>query len=146
MILVSSCLAGNNCTWKGTNNENLYIKELVDKGLAIPICPEVLGGLSVPRNPSEIRNSKVITNKGVDVTDQFNKGAYKTLELCKKYNCNKAILNEKSPSCGTKYTYDGTFTNTLVNKMGVTAKLLKENGIEVISSEDIDKIKLLLEI
>jgi len=100
------------------------------------ICPEVDGGLTVPRHPCEIQNNKVINCLGEDKTSEFRNGAEITLQLCKKYNIKKAILKEKSPSCGSSYIYDGTFTGTLIPGQGITAKLLRENGIKVISDEE----------
>jgi len=115
---------------------NDKIKRLVDRGKAIMICPEVEGGLKVPRLPCEIRKGRVVNTALEDKTENFVDGAHKTLELAKKYGIKKAILKEKSPSCGTKYIYDGTFTKTLVPGQGITARLLQENGIDVISDED----------
>ena len=100
------------------------------------MCAECLGGLSIPRDPAEIINDKVITNKGIDVTREYNKGAEEVLKYCLDNNIKKAILCDKSPSCGLR-TYDGTFSGKLIDKPGITAKLLIENGIEVITSKDL---------
>lgn len=103
MILVSACLAGINCKYSGGNNYNEKIFNLVKQGKAIPVCPEQLGGLQTPRNPAEIKmiNGKrcVIDNKNIDVTENFEKGAYEVLELAKKIEIKKAILQPRSPSC-----------------------------------------------
>ena len=114
------------------------IEKLKDKYNLIVICPEVMGGLSIPRDPSEIKGDKVISNKGNDVTKEYNLGAKIALELAKKYNCKKALLMEKSPSCGVKKIYDGTFSKNLIDGMGITTKLLYENKIEVYSKDEID--------
>lgn len=136
-ILVSACLLGINCKYNGENNKNdKVIKYLEDKEV-IPICPEIYGGLSTPRNPAEQVGDKVITNKGIDVTDNYLKGAEETLKLAKRFNIKKAILKAKSPSCGVQNIYDGSFTKTLIKKDGITTKLLKKNGIEVITEMDI---------
>ena len=136
-ILVSACLLGINCKYNGENNKNdKVIKYLEDKEV-IPICPEIYGGLSTPRNPAEQVGDKVITNKGIDVTDNYLKGAEETLKLAKRFNIKKAILKAKSPSCGVQNIYDGSFTKTLIKKDGITTKLLKNNGIEVITEMDI---------
>ena len=137
MILVSACLCGINCKYNGKNNYNEKIFNLVKEGKAIPICPEQLGGLSTPRNPSEIKDSKVINNKKEDVTDNFIKGATEVLELAKKLNIEKAILKSKSPSCGKGKIYSGNFDGKLVDGNGILTDLLIKNGIEVISSDEI---------
>ena len=139
--VVSSCLAGIKCRYDGTCKKNDYVCSLVEKGLATPMCPEVLGGLSIPRTPSEIIGDKVITKDGKDVTDNYNLGAEIVLEYCKKNNVKQAILMDKSPSCGIK-TYDGTFSGKLVDRMGITAEKLTDNGIKVISSSEIEGRKL----
>jgi uncharacterized protein YbbK (DUF523 family) len=135
MILVSGCLVGINCKYDGGNNYDERIFNLVKEGKAIPICPEQLGGLKTPRNPAEIQNKdgerKVVTCEGDDVTIQYKKGAEEALKIAKQCNCHMAILKEKSPSCGTKNVYDGTFSKKLISGMGICAQLLHENGIEV---------------
>ena len=136
LVLVSACLAGVNCKYNGKNNLNPEILKLVEEGRVILVCPEQLGGLSTPRNPSEIKSDQVIMNDGTNVTYEYIKGAEETLRLAKLYNINKAILKAKSPSCGNLYIYDGTFSNTLTYGEGITTKLLRENGIEVINEEE----------
>ena len=137
MILVSACLAGVNCKYNGSNNYNEKIMELVRKGEAILVCPEQLGGLPTPRVPSEIINSKVITKDGVDVSNEYKKGALEVLRLCKELNITKAILKANSPSCGCGTIYDGTFSGTKIKGNGITAQLLIDNGIEVLTEKDI---------
>ncbi len=132
--VVSSCLAGYNCRYDGSNKKNDYVCKLVKNGLAEPMCPECLGGLSTPRKPSEIvivnGEKRVMTIDNEDVTREFNKGAQIVLDYCKKNNIKKAILMDKSPSCGLR-TYDGTFSVKLVEVKGITAEKLLENGIEI---------------
>lgn len=140
MILVSACLAGVNCAWDGKNRLDKKIKELVDSKLAIPLCPEVLGGRDRPRTKAEIKGgsgedvldgkAKVFDEQGKDVTDKFLKGAYLVLQTAKKYNIKKAILKSKSPSCGVGRVYDGSFKGNLVRGDGVSAALLKREGLE----------------
>lgn len=144
MILVSACLAGFKCRYDGSSKEDDIIIKLVKEGKAIPICPEILSGLSTPRIPFEIKDNKVINKNGEDYTEIFNRGALMTLELCRKFNCDKAILKSKSPTCGCGSIYDGTFTGNLIDGYGITAKVLKDNGIEVISSDDLERIKSLI--
>lgn len=138
-ILVSACLVGVNCKYNGGNNLNLEILKLVQEGKAILVCPEQLGGLSTPRNPSEIVDrisSKVVASDGTDVTKEYQKGAYETLKIANLYQVKKAILKSKSPSCGNTTIYDGTFTHTLTGGEGITTKLLRENGIEVVNEDE----------
>ena len=136
-ILVSACLLGTNCKYDGNNNKNDKVLNYLKDKEIIPICPEILGGLTTPRNPSEIVGDKVITNNNKDVTKEYKKGAEETLYLAKLLNVNKALLKESSPSCGSNKIYDGTFTHNKMNGIGITARLLKENGIEIISEEEI---------
>lgn len=140
MILISACLAGVNCKYSGDNNYNEKVANLLKRGDAILICPEQMGGLPTPRLGAEIveKDGKryVYMKDGTDVTEQFERGANEVLEIAKKINATKAILKSRSPSCGVDIIYDGTFTKTKIDGDGVTAKLLRENGIEVISSDD----------
>jgi len=131
MIVVSACLAGINCNYEGTNSENPRVVQLVTEGRAVIVCPEQLGGLTTPRTPAEIKNGRVFTKDGIDVTEAFIRGAGEVLGICKKYNCDKAILKANSPSCGCGKIYDGNFNGSLADGDGVTAALLKKHGIEV---------------
>ena len=141
MILVSACLAGVNCKYDGGNNYNKKIMDLVKSGEAILVCPEQLGGLTTPRTPSEIKSidSKkyVFTKDGTDVTDNYNRGAHEVLKLAKELGIKKAILKAKSPSCGCGFIYDGTFTKTKIPGNGITTQLLLDNGIDVITEDEI---------
>lgn len=136
-ILVSACLFGVNCKYNGKNNENEKIIKSLKNCNVILVCPEQLGGLATPRIPAEISHNKVITKDGTDVTYEYTKGAMETLNIAKKFSATKAILKSKSPSCGKNKIYDGTFSSTLTNESGITAKLLMQNDIEVISSDEI---------
>ena len=139
-ILISACLVGENCKYNGGNNLNPKIEALLEKYDLIPFCPEVEGGLDTPRNPSEIKGEFVFMDNGRDVTESFYKGAKKALMLALFLKIKIAVLKERSPSCGTNQVHDGSFTNTLIDGMGITAKLLKENGIAVYSEDEIDKL------
>ena len=136
-ILVSACLLGENCKWNAQNNLDEKVIKLKEQYDLVPVCPEVLGGLTTPRNPAEQKGDKVYDNLGNDVTAQFSGGAQKSLELARANNCKMAILKAKSPSCGTKKVYDGTFTKSLTDGNGVTAKLLIENGITVLNESEL---------
>lgn len=136
-ILVSACLLGLNCKYDGENNRNEKVLEYIKDKEVIPVCPEIFGGLQTPRIPSEIVGDKVLNREKIDVTKEYQKGAEETLYLAKLFNVKKALLKESSPSCGTNTIYDGTFTGNKINGIGITAKLLKENGIEVISENEV---------
>ena len=132
-ILVSACLLGTNCKYNGSNNKNDKVLEYIKDKEVIPICPEIMGGLPTPRTPSEIVDNKVLTKDGLDVTNNYLKGAEEVLYLAKLFNIKKAILKSKSPSCGKGKIYDGTFNNKLIDGNGITTNLLINNGIEVIN-------------
>ncbi|WP_297713879.1 DUF523 domain-containing protein [Clostridium sp.] len=143
MYLISACLCGVNCKYNGLNNYNEICDKLFTSGKAILVCPEQLGGLPTPRIPSEIigessnilnnNNGSVIDKNGNDVTPQFVKGAKETLQIAKKLNIKKAILKDGSPSCGVNYIYNGNFNGSKIKGMGLTAQLLKESSIDIIS-------------
>lgn len=134
---LSACLCGFCCRYDGKDNLVEEIKHIYDEGRAILICPEVMGGLPVPRHPCEILDGRVINNMGEDKTYEFTLGAEKALGLCKKYGVKKAILKQSSPSCGSKLIYDGTFTSRKINGMGIAALLFCENGIDVVGESEI---------
>ena len=118
-------------------------------GRLIAFCPEVAGGLSVPRLPAEIQSddgnavldgtAKVFDNQGNDVSENFINGAKKALETAKSNNIKVAILKSKSPSCGSSFIYDGTFSSIQKVGHGVTTALLERNGIKVFSDLEIEK-------
>lgn len=139
MILVSACLLGINCKYDGDNNSHEgVIKYLKDKQFIL-VCPEQLGGLSTPRIPCEIVNGKVKNKHGLDMTEKFLKGAYEALKIAKIYSCKKAILKEGSPSCGSHKIYDGTFLGNKIDGIGITASILKNEGIDIISERQLEK-------
>ena len=149
MYLISACLCGVNCKYNGLNNYNEICEKLLASGKAILVCPEQLGGLPTPRIPSEIIGNsldildgkgEVVNKEGSDVTAQFIKGAKETLNIAKKLNIKTAILKDGSPSCGVNYIYDGNFSGTKIKGMGVTAQLLKESLIDVISEDELGGI------
>ena len=139
-ILISACLVGDNCKYNGGNNLNPQLEALLEKYELIPFCPEVEGGLPIPRNPSEIKGNRVVMNNDKDVTREYELGARKALMLCLYLKIKIAVLKERSPSCGTHQIHDGSFSNKLIDGMGVTARLLKENGIKVYSEEEISQL------
>ncbi|MBF2373974.1 2-thiouracil desulfurase family protein [Listeria seeligeri] len=143
MIAVSACLAGISCRYDGQDKEITKIKQMVEDGEAIPFCPEVMGGLSIPRNPAEIMGgdgvdvwngrAKVIDNQKKDVTKEYKSGAMLALNKMQELHITKIIMKENSPSCGSCAIYDGTFSGKVKDGTGVAAALFKANGIEVIS-------------
>ena len=135
--LCSACLLGVKCRHDGGSKTNKKVLDLVFKEILIPVCPEQLGGLPSPRTRSEIDDGKVFAINGDDVTENFEEGARQVLALAKMYECSEAILKQRSPSCGSGQIYDGTFSGKVIEGDGVTAKLLKENGISVITEEDL---------
>lgn len=139
-LLVSACLLGENCKYNGSNNMNKDVIALRDKFEFIPVCPEHFGGLTAPREPAEIKNSRVVTKSGEDVTDAFADGAEKTLYIAQECNAPAALLKENSPSCGCGKVYDGTFSKKLICGNGITAQLLLDNYIQVFGENEIDKL------
>jgi uncharacterized protein YbbK (DUF523 family) len=150
-ILISACLLGKRVRYDGNAlsvSENI-LEQWISEGRVVSICPEVDAGMNIPRSPAEIfegdgysvlaGTASVVDDIGIDVTDFFKKGAQLALELCKKHNVKVAILTENSPSCGSSAIYDGSFTSKKVEGIGVTAALLKKNGIEVFSQHDISR-------
>ena len=135
-ILVSKCLAGFNCRYDGGNNLVPEIRQLVEDGLAVTACPEQLGGLPTPRIPSERIGGRVVNREGADVTDEFKAGAEAALRIALENGCRAAILKSRSPSCGKGCIYNGQFTGELVPGNGVTADLLLQHGIEVLTEEE----------
>ena len=135
MMIVSACLAGFPCRYDGKAKPCPQVVELVRAGKAIPVCPEQLGGLPTPRPPCEVLSGRVIDRYGADRTENYRRGADAVLALAKTYGATQALLQKRSPSCGTGWIYDGSFSKTLIPGDGITARLLAENGIQVIGIE-----------
>ena len=121
-ILISACLLGLPCRYDGASKPQLWVEELARRHELIPMCPEQMGGLPTPRNPSERRGDRVVMRTGEDVTEQYRQAA---------------VLKERSPSCGCGAVYDGTFTGTLTAGDGVTAALLRAHGIRVLGESQV---------
>jgi uncharacterized protein YbbK (DUF523 family) len=136
MLIVSACLAGLHCRYDGAEKPCEAVIRLVAEGRAIPVCPEQLGGLPTPRQPSEINGGRVIRKDGLDVTAEFQQGAREALKLARLVGAKTAILKAKSPSCGCGKIYDGSFSGALIDGNGIFAQLCKENGIEVKTEEE----------
>jgi len=135
-VLISACLLGERCRFDGQGEKNSELLELLKGRTLIKVCPEVEGGLPVPRPPAEIQGARVLRENGEDVTVQFVKGA----ELCGDIGLNEhttlAILKSRSPACGCGEVYDGTFSKTLIEGDGIFTQHLKSAGINCISDED----------
>lgn len=136
-VLVSACLAGQPCRYDGGAFPCPAVRKLVEQGRAVPVCPEVLGGLPTPRPPMELRQGRVVTSLGEDCTDAFGLGARRALDLARSRGCVRAILKSRSPSCGSAMVYDGTFSGRLAPGDGVFAALLKDQGFEVVTEADL---------
>ena len=136
-ILVSACLLGKNCKYNGGNNLNQGVLEFIEGHEVIGVCPEQLGGLSTPRLPAEIVDGVVTNKEGVSVDAEFRKGAQSALAAALENKVDLAILQSRSPSCGVKEIYDGSFSGKKIKGQGVFAKLLSAHGIKVLDAEDV---------
>ncbi len=139
-LLISACLLGLPCRYDGKSVRKLDLEILKEKYNLIPVCPEIYGGLTTPRNPSEQRAGRVYMNDGTDVTENFTRGAECAYRMCIEFNCKKALLKERSPSCGKGAVYDGSFTGTLAAGNGVSAEYLLARKIAVYGESEIDKL------
>lgn len=149
-VLVSACLLGKRVRYDGKvlPASGSILEQWIATGRVISVCPEVDAGMSIPRASAEILKGDgygvwtgtalVVEGTGVDVTAYFKKGAQIALKLCKQHNIKVAVLTEKSPSCGGSAIYDGSFTNKNIDGIGVTAALLRMNGIEIFSQHELD--------
>ena len=137
-IVVSACLLGENCKYSGGHNWDPRVAEFVRGREVIPVCPEVLAGLGIPRIPIEIRNGVVVRKDGVVVDEAIRAAVSQILDALKEEDVECAVLKSRSPTCGVRQVYDGTFTGTLVDGAGVTAQLLIENGFQCVDIEDLD--------
>lgn len=139
-ILVSQCLYGEKTVrydGKYRQLDDPVFQKWKEEGRLIPVCPKVSGGLPVPRPPAERRGDKVINREGTDVTEEYLAGARDALQAAKQENAAFALLKEKSPSCGSRLIYDGSFERVLKEGSGVCAELLRKAGIRVFSEDEI---------
>lgn len=149
MYIVSACLVGENCKYSGGNNYNEKVKKFAEENDVVLVCPEKLAGLPMPRLKAEIFNgtgedvvngiykTAVLSEENHDWTKAFLRGAEEVLKRAKECGTTKAILKANSPSCGCGTIYDGSFSGSKIKGDGVTTALLKKNGIEVITEEDL---------
>ncbi|GAA5445961.1 hypothetical protein Misp06_04168 [Microbulbifer sp. NBRC 101763] len=155
-ILVSSCLLGCAVRYNGTDVEvyNSDFDWLVETQEIVPLCPEVAAGLPIPRAPAEISGgngadilagaARVIGSEKKDLTDQFLLGAKLALKLCRRHNIRYAVLTENSPSCGSGYIYDGSFSGKKIVGVGVVSALLEKSGIQVFSQHTVGILRELI--
>jgi uncharacterized protein YbbK (DUF523 family) len=147
LVLVSACLAGRRCRHDGTAAPADQVAGLVASGQAVLVCPEVEGGLGIPRPPAEIvggdgsdvlaGRARVVTASGRDVTAAYLAGAEAVLARARSAGVTRAVLKARSPSCGCGEIYDGTFSGRRRSGQGVTAALLRRAGLEVMTDEDL---------
>lgn len=135
-ILISACLLGQKVRYDGKSKEVKGLIELTEFYDLIPMCPECSGGLKIPRVPSEIVGDKVLSKNGKDVTSNYNDGAYMASTICRLQNIKLAVLKEKSPSCGTHYIHDGSFTDKVIEGQGITARKLMKIGIKCMNEDE----------
>ena len=141
-ILVSACLLGEPCRYDGKSKPSEAIRALAEQHTLIPICPEVMGGLRTPRSPSEIQpDGRVVNREGADVSENYLRGAEIALKMAREHGCTLAILKEKSPSCGNREVYDGSFSGKLIPGQGICARLLEANGIRVLGESEIGELR-----
>lgn len=136
-IAVSACLLGHNCKYNGGNNRSQKVLHFIEGHEVIPVCPEVAGGLPIPRIPVELQNGRAINANGEDVTEFFQSGTEKTMARLAGEHIDLAILQPRSPSCGCKQIYDGTFTKNLIDGKGMFAQALAEAGIPMMDATEI---------
>ena len=138
-IAVSACLLGQNCKYNGGNNRNQAVLNFLEGHTVIPVCPEVTGGLSVPRVPVELQNGRAVNKNGEDVTPFFRRGVEKTMAHIIEEKIDLAILQPRSPSCGCREIYDGNFSKTLIHGKGMFAQALANAGIPIKSADEIEE-------
>lgn len=136
-IMVSACLMGDNVKYNGGNNLSEKLLKFTEGHDVIKVCPEVMGGLPVPRDPGEIVDGVVLTAEGISVDYEYRTGAEKALEIAKAEQVDLVILQSRSPSCGVNQIYDGTFSGNKIKGQGIFAKLMIDNGFKVLDIEDL---------
>ena len=140
MIVVSACLAGVACRYDGTAFSCPTLAAMVEAGQAIAVCPEVLGGLPIPRPPAEIRDGRVVTAAGGDMTEAYRVGGLTAVDIAVQNHCELAILKSRSPSCGVGRIYDGSFSGRLVTGDGIFADYLRQAGIPAYTENDCEAL------
>lgn len=140
-ILVSACLLGSKVRYDGKSKPYPGIERLTEYFNVIPVCPECQGGLPIPRAPSEIiSGEKVMSKDGKDVSENYRIGAEETLKIAERFHPLFCILKERSPSCGTSWIHDGSFTDKVIPGQGITTRLLQAHGYDVYPEDKIPSI------
>lgn len=139
-IIVSACLLGENCKYNGGNNYDAAVAEFILGREVIPVCPEKLAGLGIPRTPIEIQGDRVVSRDGNDVTKAIETAIAAILKQLEGEDIECAILKARSPTCGVRQVYDGSFTGTLVDGMGKLSLALKEAGYAVLDNEMLEEM------
>lgn len=129
------------CRYDGSGAQNREILSFIYSCFFVPVCPEIMGGLPTPRDPAEIIGGRVKTIRGIDVTENFERGALQAVNMALPYGCMGALLKEGSPSCGAGMVYDGSFSGKMVPGEGIAAGLLRRNGIKVIGESSVEELK-----
>jgi uncharacterized protein YbbK (DUF523 family) len=139
-LLISACLLGVQCRYDGGGVLLPEAEALRDRFQLIPVCAEIYGGLPTPRVPAELRDGRVVTRDGRDVTAEFRRGAEEILRLARFFDCHRALLKARSPSCGVGTIYDGTFSGTRTAGNGVLARLLLDEGLELYTEDQVSQL------
>lgn len=138
--MVSACLLGVKCRYNGVEKANEAVVRLAEKHILVPFCPEIYGGLSTPRAPAEIKDGRVVTEDGRDVTAEYRKGAEEALRVARLLGCECALMQDRSPSCGIGVIHNGLFDGGLVPGDGITAALLREAGLKLVPASEAEKL------
>ena len=139
-LLVSACLLGMHCRYDGRGKLCPGILALGEKHQLLPLCPELMGGLPIPRPPAEQQGERIVNCRGRDVTGDFRQGAQQVLRLARLWGAEAAVLKERSPSCGKDEIYDGSFQGRLVPGQGILARYLREAGLPVYGETEIGRL------
>lgn len=136
-IAVSACLLGENCKYSGGNNRNQRVIDFVRGHEVIPVCPELAAGMPAPRPPVELKNGRAVQQSGADVDEIYREGVRRTMAQLAETPVALAILQPRSPTCGVRRVYDGSFTGRLIPGEGLLARALREAGIPTAEPDDL---------
>ena len=141
-LLISACLLGSRCKYDGGDNAlpEGTLAALRERFALVPVCPETAGGLPIPREPCERLDGRVVSRSGADRTAAYEAGARAALSLARRFGCRAALLKERSPSCGAGKIYDGTFSHSVIAGDGVTAELLREEGLALFGESEAEAL------
>lgn len=137
-VVVSACLIGRNCKYNGGNNYNEKLVEMLKDREVIEVCPEVAAGMPIPRPAVEIRKGRVVRSDGTDWDEDYRRGIDVVMKQLEGEDIECAVLQSRSPTCGVKQIYDGSFSKTLIDGQGLLAEALAKAGIKLVDVEDIE--------